>query len=456
MPLSPHQWPVLQPKIVGLSGCPSETIEGVSTQYDIEQPVVDAGGWRVLAPFRVREYRVLIAAVSLSIFAEGMWAVVMALQVIELSNDPTSLSLVATCLGAGLVAFVLVGGIAADRISQRAIIIAVETVNVIAVSAIALLGLIGALQIWHMAVAAAALGIAAAFFFPAYSAILPRILPAEQLLAANGVEGVVRPVFQRAVGPAVAGVVVGATFPSLGAVVVATLFAIGLLLLVTTKPAMKAYAQQPVRERPRVLRDLRDGFAFMLGTPWLLWTLLFASMFVLVVLGPIEVLLPFIAKQRFTDGARMYGFILAFFGAGSALGALTVSSGRLPRRYLTVMLTMWSVGSIPLVVFGFTSSFVLMAAATFVIGFTDGAGMVIWGTLLQRRVPREMLGRVSSLDFFVSLAFMPVSFAIVGPLSKVVSMQAIFLVAAIAPVLLAAVAMRAARMRQDELAHPLR
>lgn len=443
-------------KIVGLDRSPSWTIDGVSTQFEIQQPVANAGGWRVLAPFKVREYRFLITAVSLSIFAEGMWAVVMALQVIELSNDPTSLSLVAACLGAGLVAFVLVGGIAADRINQRTIIIAVETVNVIAVSAIAVLGLVGALQIWHMAVAAGALGIAAAFFFPAYSAILPRILPAEQLLAANGVEGVVRPVFQRAVGPAIAGVVVGATFPSVGAVVVAVLFAIGLVLLVATRPAVKTHVQEADRERPHVLRDLRDGFMFMLHTPWLLWTLLFASMFVLVVLGPIEVLLPFIAKQRFEDGAKMFGFILAFFGAGSALGALAVSSGRLPRRYLTVMLTMWSVGSIPLVVFGFTSSFALMAVATFVIGFTDGAGMVIWGTLLQRRVPTEMLGRVSSLDFFVSLAFLPVSFAIVGPLSKVVSMQTIFLVAGIAPVLFAALALWAARMRQDELAHPLR
>src|SRR4051794_25316032 len=425
----------------------------VSTQFGIEQPVVDAGGWRVLAPFKFREYRLLIAAVSLSIFAEGMWAVVMALQVIELDNDPASLSLVATCLGAGLVAFVLIGGVAADRIRQRSIIIAVETVNVIAVSAIATLGLIGALQIWHMAVAAAALGIAAAFFFPAYSAILPRILPAEQLLAANGVEGIVRPVFQRAVGPAIAGIVVGATFPSLGAVVVAVLFAIGLLLLVATGPALKTPVHQQVQQH--VLRDLRDGFLFMLRTPWLLWTLLFASMFVLLVLGPIEVLLPFIAKQRFEDGARTYGFILAFFGVGSALGALAVSSGRLPRRYLTVMMAMWSVGSVPLVVVGVTSSFPLMAAATFVIGFTDGAGMVIWGTLLQRRVPTAMLGRVSSLDFFVSLAFMPVSFAIVGPLSKVVSMQTIFLVAGVAPVLLAAVAMWAARMRRDELAHPM-
>jgi len=428
----------------------------VSTQFDIQQPVRDAGGWRVLAPFRIREYRLLIAAVTLSIFADGMFAVVLALQVIELNNDPVSLSIVTTCFGAALVAFVLVGGIAADRINQRTIIIAVETVNVIASSAIATLGLLGALHIWHLAVGAAALGTAAAFFFPAYSAILPRILPADQLLAANGVEGVVRPVFQRAVGPAIAGIVVGATFPSVGAVVVAVLFAVGLLLLVATRPSVQSTAQEPDQEPPHMLRDLKDGFVFMLGTPWLLWTLLFASMFVLVVLGPIEVLLPFIAKDRFADGARAYGFILAFFGVGSALGALAVSSGRLPRRYLTVMMAMWSLGSIPLVVVGFTSSFPLMAIATFIIGVTDGAGMVIWGTLLQRRVPTAMLGRVSSLDFFVSLAFMPVSFAIVGPLSKVVSMQTIFLVAGIAPVIFAAVAMYAAKMRRDELAHPLR
>ena len=118
------------PKIVGLSRCPSATIEGVSTQFDIEQPVARAGGWRVLAPFRFREYRLLIAAVSLSIFADGMFGVVLALQVIELDNDPVSLSIVTTCFGAALVAFCLVGRPAADRINQRRIIIAVETVNV--------------------------------------------------------------------------------------------------------------------------------------------------------------------------------------------------------------------------------------------------------------------------------------------------------------------------------------
>ena len=414
------------------------------------------GGWRVLAPFQFREYRLLIAALSILIFAEGMWTVVMALQVMELDHDPTALSLVATCMSVGLVAFVLVGGIAADRIPQRIIIIAVEAVNTVAVSAVAVLGLLDQLRVWHVAVAAALLGIGAAFFFPAYSAYLPRILPPEQLLAANGIEGAVRPVLQRAAGPAVAGILVGATFPSLGAVAVAVLCAVGLVLLVATRPVTNTYVAESADERPHMLADLRAGVSFVVRTPWLLWTLLFASIFVLVVIGPIEVLLPFIAADRFEDGARMYGLVLAAYGVGGALGAIGVSSRRLPRRYLTVMLLMWGLGSVPLMVVGWTISFPLMAAATFLVGVTDGAGMVIWGTLLQRRVPPAMLGRVSSLDFFVSLAFMPVSMAIAGPLSKVLSMQTIFLVAGVVPIVLAVIALFAARMPRDEIANPLR
>jgi len=427
----------------------------VSTQTD-RQPARRAapGGWRVLTPFRFREYRLLIAALSIVIFAEGMWTVVMALQVIDLSRDPAALSLVATCLSAGLVAFVLVGGIMADRIPQRTIIIGVEAVNTVVVAAVAMLGATGLLRIWHMAVAAALLGIGAAFFFPAYSAYLPRILPAEQLLAANGVEGVLRPVLQRAAGPAVAGVLVGATFPTLGSGAVAALFAVALVLLVATRPA--GAAQPDPVDKPHLLDDLRAGLRFVVGTPWLLATVLFATGAVLLIIGPIEVLLPFVAAERFADGARMYGFLLTAYGLGGALGALAVSSGRLPRRYLTVMMLMWGFGAVPLVVVGGTHSFPVMAAALFVVGVTDGAGMVIWGTLLQRRVPAAMLGRVSSLDFFVSLALMPVSMAIAGPLSKVVPMQTIFAVAGLGPVVLALVALVGARMPRDEIAHPLR
>jgi DHA3 family tetracycline resistance protein-like MFS transporter len=421
---------------------------------EADQPGGTPGGWRVLAPFKFREFRLLIAAVSISIFATGMWAVVMALQVIAIDNDPAALSLVAACLGVGMVAFLLVGGIAADRFPQRTIIIVVELVNFVAVAVVAVLGLAGALRLWHMAIAAAALGVAAAFFFPAYSAYLPRILPTEQLLAANGIEGVVRPTLQQAIGPAIAGVLIGATFPTLDAVVVALLYGTGLALLIATRPVAQ-HLSADMEDRAHVLADLRNGFRFMIRTPWLLATLLFASGFVLLVIGPLDVLLPFITQARFENGERIYGFLLAAYGIGGALGALAVSSGRLPRRYMTVMMACWGLGNLPLVVVGYSSSFPLMAAAAFVVGLTDSAGMVIWGTLLQRRVPAEMLGRVSSLDFFVSLAFMPASMAVAGPLSKVISVETIFLAAGVVPAVLAMIAFFAARMSRDELAHPL-
>lgn len=428
----------------------------VSAPFDVEHLAGAPRGWRVLAPFRFREFRLLIAAVAIFVFAEGMWTVVMALEVIALADDPAALSLVATCLAGGMLSFILIGGIVADRVSQRAIIITVEAVNVAAVGAVAALGMLGSLKLWHMAVASAVLGVGAAFFFPAYSAYLPRILPPEYLLAANGIEGMIRPTLGQAMGPAFAGVLVGATFPALGSSAVAVLFAVGLVLLVAARPEpAERLLAAAGREKPHPLTDLRDGFVFVLRTRWLLWTLLFASMWVLLAMGPMDVLLPFIARERFVHGGQIYGFVLAAYGFGSALGALAVSTRALPRRYLTMMMMLWGLGSLPLAIVGVTRSFPVMAIALFVVGVASGAGMVIWGTLLQRRVPAQMLGRVSSLDFFVSLSFMPLSMAVAGPMSKVFPVQFIFGAAGVLPIALAAVALAAARMPHDEIAHPL-
>ena len=234
------------------------------------------------------------------------------------------------------------------------------------------------------------------------------------------------------------------------------MFAIGLVLLVAMHPEKAEFVvTDPDRDKPHPLADLGDGLLFVLRNRWLLWTLLFASMWVLLAMGPMDVLLPFIARERFVHGGQIYGFAIAAYGLGGALGALAVSTRALPRRYLTVMMLLWGIGSLPLAVVGVTWSFPVMAIALFVVGLASGAGMVIWGTLLQRRVPAHMLGRVSSLDFFVSLSFMPLSMAVAGPLSKVVAVESIFAAAGLLPIVLAAVALAAARMTRDEIAHPL-
>jgi MFS family permease len=151
----------------------------------------------------------------------------------------------------------------------------------------------------------------------------------------------------------------------------------------------------------------------------------------------------------------MFGFLLAVMGVGSAVAALATASFPLPRRYLTVMVVTWGLGSLPVAAIGFMDSVWLLGGAMLIFGVTEGMGTVIWGTLLQRRVPRHLLGRISSLDFFVSLALMPVSMALAGPVAEVVPIWLIFLVAGLVCPFMAFVAVFAARMMTDEIDNPL-
>jgi MFS family permease len=143
------------------------------------------------------------------------------------------------------------------------------------------------------------------------------------------------------------------------------------------------------------------------------------------------------------------------YGVGGALGSLAMASFKMPRRYLTVMNLFWGAGCLPLAIVGFATDVWFIAAATFAVGICFSAPMVIWGTLLQRRVPPHMLGRVSSLDFFVSLVFMPVSMAIAGPVAAGIGLDTTFLLAGLLPTAVALVAIGLARMPRDELANPL-
>ena len=437
---------------------------------------------KALRPFVHREYRVLIAALAVSIFGSGMWAVAMVYQVIQLGGGPLELSVVAAAGSVGLVAFVLAGGIAADRFPQRLLIIAVEGANLAVIATVSGLALAGWLQLWHLAVGAFVLGVGAAFFFPAYSAILPRILPPGDLLAANGMEGTMRPMLQQAAGPAAAGLIVAALSPSHAVTGVAACHLLAFVILNFLRPAavevpaaVEARAALEARaaaeaggaldpgpapdagkpEKSSFFRDLREGISYTVRTPWLLWTLLWACISVLFLIGPIEVLLPFVVRDQLGGDSSVFGFLLAVGGVGAALGSLLTASLRLPRRYLTVMMVSWGAGSLPLAAVGIMDNFWVIAVSLFIWGATGSVGMVIWGTLLQRRVPPHLLGRVSSLDFFVSLALMPVSMALAGPAAEVLPIWLIFVVAGGVCPVMAVIAMTVARMSDDELAHPL-
>lgn len=412
--------------------------------------------WRAVRPLRHRDYRLLWIGLAVALIGSGLWLVALAWQVIELGGGPVQLSVVTTAYSVGLVTCVLFGGIAADRLSQRTVIVAADTVRGVVLVALAALAFMDVLAVWHLAVGAVIIGAGEAFLIPAYTALVPRLLPEDELLAANGLEGTLRPLAQQATGPALGGIAVATLSPGV-AILVAGLtyfFSAACVLAMQVRPAA-APADDQKTGLAALAADFREGWSYVRKTRWLLASLLFGTAFVLFILGPMEVLLPFAIRDQTGGGAGAYGFVLAAFGIGGAIGALAISSRRLPRRYMTVMMLVWGFGSAPFVLLGIAGEVWQMAIGAAIVGATMSVGMVIWGTLLQRRVPDHLRGRVSSLDFFVSLLLMPVSMALAGPAGSLFGVTAVFIAAGIGPVIACLVALWLGRMPADELAHPL-
>ncbi|MDR6891466.1 MFS transporter [Falsarthrobacter nasiphocae] len=411
---------------------------------------------RALRPFTVPAYRWLVASMTLSVFAAGMWVVTLAYEVIDLGGGPSALSFVASISAVVLVALALPGGILADRTDRKRILVTVEALNAVAMAVTSAAALLGVLQLWHLAVSAALLSVSVAFYFPAYSAILPRLLPPGHLLAANGIEGMVRPAFLNALGPAAAGALIGAFSPHAGVFACLLLFGAATATALGLPAGAGAVARDAAAEPTTALQDFVEGARFARDTPWFGWTLVWACCVVLVFIGPIEVLLPFLVREQLGGGASMFALMLASMGAGSVLGSWLTASRPLPRRYLTTMLGLWGViGLIPMALLPVAGSPWTMGAVMAILGASGSAGQVIWGTLLQRRVPPELLGRASSLDFFVSLALMPLSMAIAGPLGERFGLTPLFVAPAVVGPILSLAVWTKARLWEDEVAHPL-
>ena len=177
--------------------------------------------------------------------------------------------------------------------------------------------------------------------------------------------------------------------------------------------------QPPAREETGgIRRDLIEGFAYVRAHAWLWATLAGAALFLLVTYGPMEVLLPYIIKNELGGDAATFGTVLAVGGLGSIAAAVLLSITGLPRRHVTFMWSRldgrrrsWTSASRSP-----GASWQMCVLAFFSFGLAT-AGLLTWSMLMYTLVPGEMLGRVSSLDWFVSIGLTPVSFALTGPIA---------------------------------------
>ena len=384
----------------------------------------EVGLFRVgmLRPLRIRDFRLLWTALSVSLFGDGLYIVAIAWQTYELENAASALGAVLTAYSLPMVVFLLVGGVVSDRFDRRKVLIASDLIRGVAVTGMAVLSLTGIIELWHLIGLAAVYGAGQAFFGPAFGAIVPDIVPSENLVQANALDNFMRPMGERFVGPAVGGLVSEFWSPGGAFLLDAFTFAFSafMILRMSKRPIVRGAAQSAFKE-------VKEGFVFVKATPWLWATLGAASISLLFVLGPFELLVPLLIKNRLGGGADDVGYVFAASGIGALVAAFIMGQRGMPKKHILFLYLGFGLGISLMWPYAFIDA-VWQAALLEALawGFWS-ASLVVWTTLMHRLVPAHLLGRVTSLDWMVSIGLTPISFALTGPISDAIGLNATFI-----------------------------
>jgi DHA3 family tetracycline resistance protein-like MFS transporter len=381
----------------------------------------------LLLPLREREFRKLWSAMCLSLLGDGAFLVAIAWQVYELSNTPTAMSVVGIAMTVPTILFLLLGGVASDRFERRRIMIGADVLRAAAGATLAWLALTGALEVWHACVFAAMYGTGAAFFAPAFDAVVPDIVPSDRLAQANALDQLVRPLVFRMAGPALGGLLVA----SGGAGLVFALDSASFIFSAAVLCRVRVEARPEPRRARSVARDLAEGWRFVRRRAWLWATFASAAVAYLCFMGPVEVLLPYLVKNDLEGSARDLGIVFAAGGIGSVTCAIAMGQSDIPRRSITFIYACWTLATLAVAGYGLSSSMWQLMLAALAFNGLETAGTIVWATLKQRHVPRGMLGRVSSIDWLISIGLLPLSFALTGPVAAAIGTRGTLVAAGI-------------------------
>jgi MFS family permease len=414
---------------------------------------LDRGGGfsrvHLLTPLRLREFRLLWSGMCVSLLGDGVFIVAMAWQVYALSNTPTALAMVGIAMTVPTIAFLLLGGVVSDRFDRRRVMLAADVARGLAIGAIAVLSITGALELWHMIALVAVFGAATAFFGPAFDAIVPDVLPVALLPQANSLDQFVRPIALRLAGPAVGGLLIDGVGVGWAFALNAATFAVSAGALLAMAPCARAARGAG----GSVAGDIRAGLAYVRRRVWLWGTFASAALAYLLFMGPAEVLLPFLVKNELHGSAADLGLVFAAGGVGSVGCAAVMGQRGLPRRDITFMYAAWTLATLAIAGYGLATAIWQLMLASLAFNALETAGTIVWATVKQRHVPSELLGRVSSLDWLISIGLLPLSFVLTAPVSAAIGAQATLIAGGVVGSVVTAAALLLPGMRSVEARH---
>jgi MFS family permease len=398
---------------------------------------------RVLEPLRHRNFRLLWIGQTISILGNFIYAVALPFQILALGGSALQLGIGASIASVTMLLSLLVAGALVDRVPRRRVILVSDLVSGLVMTVVAALGLTGNLVIEHLYVAAAFFGVAFSFVGPAITAIIPELIPAEVLVPGNAMRGLSRQIAQVS-GPVIGGAIVALAGPPIAFAFDALTFFVSFAALLLLRPG---------RREPQVplpfLRQIREGLAFTFSVPWL-WITIFLWAFInLAESGPFVVALPLLVRDVLLGDARVYGAIVAAMGLGEIIGTFTISQLRVRRTGLAIY--GWAMlSALTYIVLGLVPILPVILVLSAVRGLSFVGFGVLWETALQRHVPRELLGRVASIDWFGGVLMGPIAPVIFAAIVESVGPAPAFLVGGLASLALLVPALAVRSIRELE------
>jgi MFS family permease len=363
-----------------------------------------------------RNLRRFLFGFGATMLGTTMTPIALSFAVLERGGDAGDVGLVLTAESVPLMLLLLAGGVVSDRLPRRWVMVVADVVRACTQGLLAVLLITGEPSLGVLMAAAAVVGAGQAFEGPALSALMTEIAPVHQLQPANALRGLAESA-GRGLGPAIGGIVVATAGAG---------WAVGLDALTYVASAW-CLAGLRITHQPRTeqssgfVHDLREGWVAFKSRTWLWVTVAQWSLLCLLVF-PAYMVLGAVVADNELGGARAWGLVLAGEGLGAMIGCLVMLRLHL-RKPLVSGVVCSLTFALPLLALAAGAPVALIAAASFVTGLGVSIFATAWDTALQRHVEPEALSRVSSYDWFGTVATLPLGYALVGPLSGLLTID---------------------------------
>jgi len=361
-----------------------------------------------------RNLQLLWFGESISLLGDQFYLVALPWLVLQLTGSALAVGTILAVAGVPRALLMLVGGVFTDRLSPRVIMLVSNGSRIVSTAVLTLLVITSSVQVWMLYALSLAFGVVDAFFHPAYMAMIPMLVKTEELESSNtALQGT--SLLISAIGPGIGGALVKLAGTAFSFLLDTVSFAVATFTLLLMNPIKRL--QAPTKHAS-VLADIREAVSYIAGDE-----LLRPMMFIVMALnflfvGPLMVGPAVMAKERFIEqGSVALGVLLSAMGAGSLLGMFAASMLKPTRLGVVTLLTV-AVAGLGIVAAGYAASLGLAAVLFAVVGASSGFSNLLLITWLQRRISKEMMGRVMSIVMLSSMGLMPISSAVAGVIAQ--------------------------------------